>query len=94
MKKSSTAETSKNQKSKGSVAAPSVTQQSAVKPIAVKPIKDKLATNVPAKTLPVQANAPGNPIPAATADVPMHAAQGNDDIMSQPQASQIVKKKS
>lgn len=89
MKKSSTAETSKNQKSKGSVAAPSVTQQSAVKPI-----KDKLATNVPAKTLPVQANAPETPIPAATADVPMHAAQGNDDIMSQPQASQIVKKKS
>ena len=27
-------------------------------------------------------------------DAPMHAAKGNDDIMSQPQASQIGKKKS
>ncbi len=27
-------------------------------------------------------------------DAPMHAAQGNDDIMSQPQASKLGKKKS
>ena len=37
---------------------------------------------------------PANPIPTDTTDAPMHAAQGNDDIMSQPQASRIGKKKS
>ena len=42
----------------------------------------------------VEASVPANPIPTDTTDAPMHAAQGNDDIMSQPQASRIRKKKS
>lgn len=83
MKKSSTAETS-NQKAKGSVAGPSVTQQPPAKPNQAKP----------AVSGPVKAAVPANPTPADTTEAPMHAAQGNDDIMSQPQASRIGKKKS
>ena len=83
MKKSSTAETS-NQKSKGNVVAPSVMQQPPAKPTQAKP-----AVNAP-----VKAAVPANAIPADPTDAPMHAAQGNDDTMSQPQASRIGKKKS
>ncbi len=79
MKKSSTAETS-NQKAKGSVAAPTIKASVPANPIPANPI--------PANPI------PANPIPTDTTDAPMHAAQGNDDIMSQPQASRIGKKKS
>ena len=53
------------------------------KPAADKQVTDKQVTD---KTL---AGAPAKPL-----DAPMHAAKGDDDIMSQPQASQRGKKKS
>ena len=53
------------------------------KPSVGKQVTDKQVTD---KTL---AGAPAKPL-----DAPMHAAKGDDDIMSQPQASQRGKKKS
>ena len=46
-------------------------------------------------TKPVAKSTTGKPttgVPVKTADAPMHAAKGNDDTMSQPQASKIGKK--
>lgn len=76
-----------NQKPSSTAASPSVTQKPAAKPAvkpAVKPVAQPSNDNAPIGT------------PAKTADAPMHAAKGNDDIMSQPQASKIQpsKKKS
>ena len=51
----------------------------------------------PAPTPTTDKSSIGSPVvgaPVTTVDAPMHAAKGNDDIMSQPQASQIEKKKS
>jgi len=58
------------------------------KQVSDKQVTDKQVTDkqVTDKTL---AGAPAKPL-----DAPMHAAKGDDDIMSQPQASQRGKKKS
>ncbi len=50
--------------------------------------KSKSTAAVPAVT---PKTAPKKPAPTAT-DAPMHAAKGNDDTMSQPQAARIKKK--
>ena len=58
------------------------------KSTAAAPNVTQKATAKPTTATPVKTAA----IPAVEA--PMHAAKGNDDIMSQPQASRIGKKKS
>ena len=67
-----------NQKTKGELATSSVMQAPTVKASPYQP-----AIGVPVKTM-----------PGKTAAEAMHAAKGNDDTMSQPQASLIGKKTS
>ena len=71
------------QKAKSTAASPSVSQTPAAKPSG-----DNSASAATVKLMPVKTDS------ANVADAPMHAAKGNDDIMSQPQASRIGKKKS
>ena len=77
-----------SQKAKSTAASPSVTQKPAAKPSG-----DNSATAATVKLMPVKTT-PVKTDDANVADAPMHAAKGNDDIMSQPQASRIGKKKS
>lgn len=71
-----------NQKSSSTAAPSSAAQKPSAKP-ALKPVAQS-STGKPAAA------------PAKIADAPMHAAKGNDDTMSQPQASKTpqAKKKS
>ena len=67
-----------NQKSKVNVVSPSVVPTESA---------DKAVNKPATESPPVGAH-------VKTVDTPMHAAKGNDDIMSQPQANQTGKKKS